>query len=172
MRTSFADQGWQHTHVFDEGNPLAERNTKWAVALTAVMMVVEIVGGWRFNSMALLADGWHMSSHVLALGLAALPLGALAYRAGVATTARLRCTASRCMPGSAVILARRITVQELARHRHRDGGADRPDVCGRTIGVLRTTLRLRLDRPTAVTNRRLSTHAHASTPRTHYRRRV
>ena len=39
--------------------------------LTAVMMVVEITTGWIFHSMALLADGWHMSSHVLALGLTA-----------------------------------------------------------------------------------------------------
>ena len=62
----------QHSHVFDEGNPLAERNTRWAVALTALMMVAEIAGGWLFNSMALLADGWHMSSHALALGLSAL----------------------------------------------------------------------------------------------------
>lgn len=58
-----------HPHVFDEGNPLAERNTRWAVLLTVVMMVAEITGGWVFNSMALLADGWHMSSHALALGL-------------------------------------------------------------------------------------------------------
>src|SRR3546814_18188666 len=35
------------------------------------MMVVEIAGGWTYNSMALLADGWHMSSHTLALGMAA-----------------------------------------------------------------------------------------------------
>lgn len=34
------------------------------------MMVLEVFGGWFFNSMALLADGWHMSSHMLALGLA------------------------------------------------------------------------------------------------------
>lgn len=34
------------------------------------MMVFEIFGGWFFHSMALLADGWHMSSHMLALGLA------------------------------------------------------------------------------------------------------
>jgi len=40
------------------------------------MMVAEIIGGWMYNSMALLADGWHMSSHVLALGLSVL-----AYRA-------------------------------------------------------------------------------------------
>jgi len=56
---------------FDAGNPLAEANIRRALWLTAVMMVVEIVGGWWFNSMAVLADGWHMSSHVLALGLSA-----------------------------------------------------------------------------------------------------
>jgi cation diffusion facilitator family transporter len=65
-----------HSHVFDEGNPLAERNTRWAVVLTAIMMVVEISGGWVFNSMALLADGWHMSSHALALGLSVLAYAA------------------------------------------------------------------------------------------------
>jgi cation diffusion facilitator family transporter len=69
MTTSQATAAWQHSHVFDEGNPLAERNTRWAVGLTATMMVAEIIGGWMFNSMALLADGWHMSSHALALGL-------------------------------------------------------------------------------------------------------
>ena len=69
-------EGWSHSHVFDEGNPLAERNTLWAVVLTAVMMVSEIAGGWMFNSMALLADGWHMSSHTLALGLSVLAYGA------------------------------------------------------------------------------------------------
>jgi cation diffusion facilitator family transporter len=62
---------WQHTHQFHSTNALGERNTRRVVALTAVMMVVEIVAGWMFNSMALLADGWHMSSHVLALGLTA-----------------------------------------------------------------------------------------------------
>ncbi|MBS7457292.1 CDF family Co(II)/Ni(II) efflux transporter DmeF [Coralloluteibacterium stylophorae] len=54
------------------GNPMGERGTRRAIALTLAMMVVEIAGGWIFNSMALLADGWHMSSHALALGLAAL----------------------------------------------------------------------------------------------------
>jgi len=39
-------------------------------------MVAEIVGGWVYNSMALLADGWHMSSHALALGVAALAYSA------------------------------------------------------------------------------------------------
>ena len=59
----------RHEHRFDDGNPLAERNTRRALWLTVSMMLVEIVGGWWFNSMAVLADGWHMSSHALALGL-------------------------------------------------------------------------------------------------------
>src|SRR3954467_1483842 len=57
------------TERFDSGNPLAEASIRRAFWLTAVMMVVEIAGGWWFNSMAVLADGWHMSSHTLALGL-------------------------------------------------------------------------------------------------------
>lgn len=65
-----------HSHIFDDGNPLAERNTRWAVILTASMMIIEIAGGWWFNSMALLADGWHMSSHALALGLSVLAYSA------------------------------------------------------------------------------------------------
>lgn len=61
-----------HSHTFNEGNPLAESRTRWAVLLTAAMMAAEIAGGWAYNSMALLADGWHMSSHALALGLASV----------------------------------------------------------------------------------------------------
>ena len=60
----------QHTHHFDEGNPLAQKRILIATILTAVMMLLEVIGGWIFQSMALLADGWHMSSHMLALGLA------------------------------------------------------------------------------------------------------
>ena len=60
---------YMHDHRFNDGNPLAEKNTLRATVITAVMMVVEIAGGYLLNSMALLADGWHMSSHALALGL-------------------------------------------------------------------------------------------------------
>lgn len=60
----------RHSHQFDEGNPLAQKKILIATILTAIMMVLEILGGWIFNSMALLADGWHMSSHMVALGLA------------------------------------------------------------------------------------------------------
>ncbi|MEG2803056.1 CDF family Co(II)/Ni(II) efflux transporter DmeF [Stenotrophomonas sp.] len=71
MTLAAATRARTHTHHFDDGNPLAERNTRRALWLTTAMMGVEIVGGWWFNSMAVLADGWHMSSHALALGLAA-----------------------------------------------------------------------------------------------------
>lgn len=60
-----------HSHVFDVAHPLAERRTRQVMWLTAAMMVLEIAAGTIFGSMALLADGWHMSSHVLAFGLAA-----------------------------------------------------------------------------------------------------
>lgn len=56
-------------HSFTQGNPVAERRTRWVMWLTLVVMVLEIAGGWIFNSMALMADGWHMSSHAFALGL-------------------------------------------------------------------------------------------------------
>ncbi len=60
---------WTHDHVFDTGSQAAERGTRAVMWITAAMMLVEIVAGWWFNSMALLADGWHMSSHAVAIGL-------------------------------------------------------------------------------------------------------
>ncbi len=65
-----------HDHVFSRGNPAAERGTRAVMWITAAMMVVEIVAGWWFNSMALLADGWHMSSHAFAIGLSAFAYAA------------------------------------------------------------------------------------------------
>lgn len=70
MHTS-DDPRWRDDHDFDPGNPLGERGTRRVVLLTAAMMAVEIVAGWLTNSMALLADGWHMGTHVAALGIAA-----------------------------------------------------------------------------------------------------
>jgi cation diffusion facilitator family transporter len=65
-----------HIHVFDEGNYAAERGTRLVAWITGAMMVVEIIGGWWFHSMALLADGWHMSTHMVAIGLSAFAYGA------------------------------------------------------------------------------------------------
>jgi cation diffusion facilitator family transporter len=62
---------WTHSHVFDCGSPAAERGTRTVMWITAATMIVEIWAGWWFNSMALLADGWHMSSHAVAIGLSA-----------------------------------------------------------------------------------------------------
>jgi len=67
---------WTHEHVFDTGNHAAERGTRLVMWITAAMMIVEIIAGWWFNSMALLADGWHMSSHTVAIGLSAFAYAA------------------------------------------------------------------------------------------------
>src|SRR6202522_3189921 len=62
-----------HSHVFlGEGHEKSERKT-WAVIwLCGAMMIAEIVGGLLFGSIALVADGMHMSTHAGALLLAAL----------------------------------------------------------------------------------------------------
>ena len=61
-----------HDHVFlGRGHDDNARRTLWVVLLTAGMMVGEIVAGSLFNSMALLADGFHMATHAGALGIAA-----------------------------------------------------------------------------------------------------
>jgi cation diffusion facilitator family transporter len=60
-----------HEHHFGQAQPRAgEARTRIVVFLTAVTMVVEIVAGLAYGSMALLADGLHMASHASALGLA------------------------------------------------------------------------------------------------------
>jgi cation diffusion facilitator family transporter len=62
-----------HNHVFlGEGHEQNERRTWMVIALCSFMMVVEIVGGVVFGSIALVADGLHMSTHASALLLAAL----------------------------------------------------------------------------------------------------
>lgn len=62
-----------HDHIFlGKRHDQNARRTLWVVALTAVMMVGEIAAGIAFNSMALLADGFHMATHAGALGIAAI----------------------------------------------------------------------------------------------------
>lgn len=67
---------WQHDHVFDSSNGKAERRARIVMWITLATMALEIAAGWWYNSMALLADGWHMSSHALAIGLAAFAYAA------------------------------------------------------------------------------------------------
>ena len=62
---------WRHQHIFDNGNPAAERGARLVLWITLAMMIGEIVAGIAFNSMALLADGWHMGTHAFAIGLSA-----------------------------------------------------------------------------------------------------
>ncbi len=66
-------EAWQHPHVFlGARHDRHEKRTWLVVALTTVMMVAEIIGGTLFGSMAVVADGWHMSTHAGALAIAAL----------------------------------------------------------------------------------------------------
>ncbi len=63
---------WKHSHSFvPPSHERGERQTRIVIMLTAAMMVIEIAAGTIFNSMALLADGWHMASHASALSIAA-----------------------------------------------------------------------------------------------------
>lgn len=60
------EESLQHHHDFSVAETGGERRTRYVVALTAITMIVEIIAGTVFGSMALLADGWHMGTHVLA----------------------------------------------------------------------------------------------------------
>jgi cation diffusion facilitator family transporter len=64
---------WQHAHAFgqDRKQP-GELRTETVAGLTVAMMIIELVAGLIFGSMALLADGLHMASHAAALGISAL----------------------------------------------------------------------------------------------------
>jgi cation diffusion facilitator family transporter len=66
-------ENWTHEHFFlGAHHARNERRTWLVVGLTTAMMIAEIIGGSIFGSMALLADGWHMSTHAAALSIAAL----------------------------------------------------------------------------------------------------
>ena len=67
---------WTHRHLFlGAHHDEHARRTRWVVALTFGMMLVEVVGGLLTGSMALLADGLHMSTHAAAIGIATLAYG-------------------------------------------------------------------------------------------------
>ena len=79
MKTQSAAEdlsAWQHEHVFGSSNGQAESRARLVMWITLATMLLEIAAGWWYNSMALLADGWHMSSHALAIGLAAFAYAA------------------------------------------------------------------------------------------------
>ena len=59
-------ENWQHSHDFSVKNDKGERRTQYVLILTAITMIVEIIAGSIYGSMALLADGWHMGTHVAA----------------------------------------------------------------------------------------------------------
>jgi len=63
---------WEPNHDYRPLETRTERQAWLVAALTGATMLVEITAGYAYNSMALLADGWHMASHMLAIGLTAL----------------------------------------------------------------------------------------------------
>jgi len=63
---------WQHPHLFSLDKKKVEKRTLIVVIVTFAAMVAEIAFGWLSNSMALLADGWHMGTHAVALGISLL----------------------------------------------------------------------------------------------------
>ncbi len=64
---------WQHTHIFGQDQIRSgEKRTLVVIIITALMMVAEIVAGLAFGSMALFADGVHMGSHMVGLGISFL----------------------------------------------------------------------------------------------------
>jgi cation diffusion facilitator family transporter len=70
---SHSIEPWTHGHAFlGQRHGQHERRTWSVVALTAAMMIAEITGGTLFGSIALVADGWHMATHVAALAIAGL----------------------------------------------------------------------------------------------------
>ena len=62
-------QRWKTSHDFEVDYRFGERRSQIVLSLTSVTMVVEIVAGTVFGSMALLADGWHMVTHAAAFGI-------------------------------------------------------------------------------------------------------
>jgi cation diffusion facilitator family transporter len=64
-------QKWKHRHRYNIEDGHGERNTRRVIVLTLSMMIIEITAGYLFGSMALLADGWHMGTHAVALSITA-----------------------------------------------------------------------------------------------------
>jgi cation diffusion facilitator family transporter len=73
MNNQAAMPGGEHNHIFlGAGHAANERGTWAAISLAGFMMVAEIVGGTLFGSLAVVADGFHMATHALALLIAAV----------------------------------------------------------------------------------------------------
>lgn len=71
--TEHAEADWEQDHSFGQHKKRpGESRTVVVIIITSAMMIVEIVAGWLFGSMALLADGLHMASHAAALTISAI----------------------------------------------------------------------------------------------------
>ena len=127
---------WTHGHAFlGEHHGERERRTWSVVALTAVMMVAEIAGGTWFGSIALVADGWHMGTHVAALAIAGVAylfarrhVHDARFSLGTGKFGELAAFASAIILGMIALgIAYEVDAAICASHRHpfSRGGADR-----------------------------------------------
>ena len=93
---------WQHAHDFAVDRGATERRAWIVVGITVAMMAAEIGAGWWWGSMALLADGWHMGTHAVAIGVTGLSYWLArrwrAMRASVWGRGRSRCWAPTPAP--------------------------------------------------------------------------
>ncbi len=99
-----------------------ENRTRAVVALTAVMMVIELLAGWWTHSLALLADGWHMGTHVGALGISALAYWYARTRAGQTEfafgTGKVYALAGYTSAGLLIAVAVGVIVESVSRMFH------------------------------------------------------
>lgn len=69
MKPNIDISNWTHSHQFNLEKKTSETKTLIVIIVTAVAMVIEIIAGWYFGSMALFSDGWHMMTHATALSI-------------------------------------------------------------------------------------------------------
>jgi len=69
LKTNKDISTWTHSHQFNVEKKTSETKTLIVIIVTVVAMVIEILAGWYFGSMALFSDGWHMMTHATALSI-------------------------------------------------------------------------------------------------------
>lgn len=101
---------------------VAERRTRWVTGLSAAMMIVELVVGYWTRSLALTADGWHMATHVGALGIAWLAYWYARTRAGQTEfafgTGKVYALAGYTSAGLMLFVAAQMAFEAVMRFQH------------------------------------------------------
>ena len=75
MKSNIDLSKWTHSHQFNLEKKTSETKTLIVIIVTVVAMVIEILAGWYFGSIALFSDGWHMMTHATALSISFVAYG-------------------------------------------------------------------------------------------------